>query len=350
MKTFGTGATESTWKWWQKFYRNNVKNKGVGGVLVGIVPFVVALTGGALFWLLDAIAELFDSLFNGTDDDDARTKINSSTCTELNALSNEEIIKLINSMLDGPTGDDDENAILKLLNCLSFDRLKDIVNLIGRSNIESEFQGSEFDKLRFLFAKAGIIELHTLDDDATRILVNSLSCSEINQLTDGEIIALYNNMAEGATYDDDENAILKILYCLSCERLKEIIKTIGQSNIEGEFDGVQFDQLRVLFANCGIIGLHTLDDDATRVFINNSSCEGLNGLSLGNVKALLNNLFEGNTGDSDEKAIIKLINCLSASSVQALLSSPGFSKSDFDDEVDGSEWTQLKEVFKSKGL
>jgi len=252
MADFGTGTAQKIWKWWEDFHNEHVRNEGFLGLLKGIIPFLIAIIGTILLGIVDIIVEFgkwFGGLFNQTDDDDARDLINSSSCDTLRGLSNDRIIGMINSMLDGPTGDDDENAMLRLFNCLPCDRLRTIVGIVGRANIEDDFHGSEYDRLR------------------------------------------------------------------------------------------------VRFGNCGIISMQDWDDDATRVFINSTDCPALRTLSMNNIKALLRNLFDGATGDADERAIIKLIRCLPEDTVRDLLREPGFSRDDFDDEVDGSEWRELRDIF-----
>ena len=353
MKKVGTGTAQKIWRWWISFHNREVRNQGIVGILKGIFPFIIALIGTIIIGVIDVVIELFTfvvELFNQKDDDNARELINVSSCEELRSFDDERIVTLINSMLDGPTGDDDENAMLKLFGCLPCKRLSRIVSEIGLSNIQSEFHGSEFDELQLILGNCGIISFSSWDDDTSRLFINRSNCEQLSRVSNDNIIDLIRNMMSGTTGDADENAILKILGCLPCDILRSIVERIGRSNLEDEFHGSEFDRLRVLLGNCGIISFSSWDDDATRVFIGSSDCATLDSLSLDNITALLKNLFGGFTGGADERAIIKLIQCLNADTVRELISRPGFSKSDFEDEVDGDEWSTLRRIFNEKGV
>lgn len=70
----------------------------------------------------------------------------------------------------------------------------------------------------------------------------------------------------------------------------------------------------------------------------------LNRLSQEDVRQLLVNLFEGDTHDEDEHAILRLIRCLPCGRVRDLMQRRGLSYEEFDDEVDGSEWDELQPI------
>lgn len=109
-----------------------------------------------------------------------------------------------------------------------------------------------------------------------------------------------------------------------------------------DFDGDEFDQLIVRLQSCGLMQFSDFDDDATRVFINSNNCTVLSRLDLADMRTLLLSLFSGSTGDDDEAAIIKLIECLPLTIVRELMAMPNLSYSDFEEEVDGAEWRRLR--------
>ena len=351
MRKFGTGAAQAIWKWWNDFWEKNVRDKGFVGMLAGIFPFIITIIGVVITGIFDLFVAFFDwfgGLFNAEDDDRARDTINNGSCAQLNALSNDQMVSMINSMLSGPTGDDDENAMLKLFRCLPCERLHTIVNRVGLQLIQDNFQGSEFDQLQIILGNCAIISFSSWDDDATRLFVGQMNCGQINALSDSIIRDLINNMLSGATYDDDENAILKLLGCLSCARKQTVVNLVGLGNLQSAIDGSEFDDLQVMLGVCGIINFSSWDDDATRVFVNHASCAQINALTAQNLHQLFRNLIEGYCGDDDENAINKIMQCTDCAKIHAVLNMSGTHWDDFDDAIQGSEWTAFKNIMNSR--
>jgi hypothetical protein len=71
---------------------------------------------------------------------------------------------------------------------------------------------------------------------------------------------------------------------------------------------------------------------------------------MASVRQLVLNLFTGSCGDDDERAILKLLGCQSAQRLQQLVGMPRMSVDDFDDNVDGSEWDALEDLFHRNGI
>jgi len=286
--------------------------------------------------------------FSSWDDDATRLFVSRMNCGQINALSDSIIRDLINNMLSGFTGDDDENAILKLLGCLSCARKQTVVNLVGLGNLQSAIDGSEFDELQVMLGVCGIINFSSWDDDASRLFVGKINCAQINALSDSVIRDLINNMLSGFTGDDDENAILKLLGCLSCARKQTVVNLVGLGNLQSALDGSQFDDLQVMLGICGIINFSSWDDDATRVFVNHASCAQINALTAQNLHQLFRNLIEGSCGDDDENAINKIMQCTDCAKIHAVLAMSGTHWDDFDDAIQGSEWTAFKSIMNSR--
>ncbi len=185
---------------------------------------------------------------NDTDDDDARGLINSSTCPELLARSNESWVDAIRKLLDGPTGDDDEQAINKLLGCLPCDRVTAVVNTVGRDNILDDIHGAEWDETMELMQKCGLVNLSAFDDDASRRLINIKSCDSLNAMSAADQRQLILNMFNGPTEDDDERAIIKLIECMPCARRKEIQGMSGTrfSDFDSDVHGSEWTKLEPL--------------------------------------------------------------------------------------------------------
>lgn len=192
------------------------------------------------------LAHWLEDLFNGTDDDQARDLINSSTCSQLSALSIEVRRQMLQAMIDGPTGDDDENAIARLLECSTCEDVSTLVSQVGGvDGLLAEFQGSEWDRLMLRLQQCGLVDFTDWDDDVTRQFINRSDCATLNALGLTDIRHLILNMFAGSTGDDDENAIIRLINCLPCERRRELMRMSGMSydDFDDEVDGSEWDRL-----------------------------------------------------------------------------------------------------------
>lgn len=202
--------------------------------------------------LWEALGNFFT--FNGTEDDNARKFVSEQSCVGLQGVNDEDLVKLINAMLDGPTGDDDERGILKILDCLECKRCAAIVGRVGLKNLLSNIDGEEWDRLVIRLLKCGIISFDKFDDDASRKFVNDHDCSQLGILNMDSVRQLILNMFSGSCGDDDEDAILKLLSCQSTPRLQQLISMTGTDvgAFDYNFDGSQWDALEAFFAANGI--------------------------------------------------------------------------------------------------
>jgi hypothetical protein len=229
----------------------------VGSTVVAILTVIVAIVaaGVALVELTTQLEEKLTNLFNDTDDDQARERISAATPEEIQQrISDNELVSMIDAMLDGYTGDDDERAILKILDALDCARRIRIVELVGVGELLYNLDGSEYDRLLTLLADCGIIGIGDLDDDGSRYFVNTHSCSHLGQLSMSTVRQLVLNMFSGSCGDDDEDAILKLLRCQSRERLHQLVSMPGTDvgEFDYNFDGSQWDDLEAFFADNGI--------------------------------------------------------------------------------------------------
>lgn len=105
-----------------------------------------------------------------------------------------------------------------------------------------------------IFAGCGIIGFDQMDDDASRAFVSKHSCAELSLLPVQSIAQLIRNMFAGACGDDDEDAILKLLGCLSGATIMALVQLPGVrlSDFDWKFDGDQWDALGVLFRRFGL--------------------------------------------------------------------------------------------------
>lgn len=205
-------------------------------VVIGI--FIVVGTMMLVNWLED--------LFNSTDDDQAREVINGSTCSQLSALSINSRRQMLQAMIDGPTGNDDENAIARLLECSLCQDVRTLVSQVGGVNtLLDEFQGPEEDRLMLRLKECDLVDFADWDDDVTRRFINRSDSATLNALSLNDIRHLILNMFEGSTGDDDENAIIKLIGSLPCERRQELMRMRDMSyeEFDDEVDGSEWRRL-----------------------------------------------------------------------------------------------------------
>ncbi|XXY17580.1 hypothetical protein WME88_56065 [Sorangium sp. So ce216] len=185
--------------------------------------------------------------------------------------------------------------------------------------------------------------VNELDDDASRAEISDMNCASIVAKPDSFWIQSFQHMIDGPTGDEDESAMLKVLKCLPPERCVKVIHAFGLEDFMDEFQGSEFDQLVLRLKECGLLNFSDWDDDATRLFIQNTSKAKLGALSINDIVTLCKNMFSGSCGDEDEAAIIRLISAQDLCKVKKILQSK-ISVDDFDDNVDGEEWDQLSTI------
>jgi hypothetical protein len=115
--------------------------------------------------------------FNETDDDQAVIILNSKNCEDLKKMSDSDIIDLFKDMIDGPTGDDEEDAMLHVLNCFLGAKLCDrITNIVqgqfGTETFYNEFNGTQWDELMIVLYHCNLVNFTDFDDDATRLFID----------------------------------------------------------------------------------------------------------------------------------------------------------------------------------
>lgn len=215
--------------------------QGFWGIfIVAIAKAAVAVASGAT---------------NDTTDDEARKLINHALPEDLERMTDESLIKLLNDLLDGPTGDEDERAILKILRALrQCDRMASIVRRVGLDRLLSDVDGEEWDEMVLILQKCRIVDFRVMDDDASRLFVGRANCSQLGALNIDSVHQLVLNMFAGSCGDDDEDAILKLLGCQSTAKVQQLVSMPGTDvgAFDYNFDGDQWDILEVFFAAHGI--------------------------------------------------------------------------------------------------
>lgn len=278
-----------------------------------------------------------------------RTWLHTAGCETIINKGENEVMNAISELFKGSTLDTDEGAILKAIKC--FDQCykrKNIIEGVGKAKLEEEIHGEEYDELKQIFKNCRIVS--TQSDEVSSYLINRLSCRDLSRYNDDDIFHLINTLIQGSTTNQDEQDILKLLNCLPNQKAKKVIRRVGLQTIKNNFHGSEYDKLKVLLFRLELISMIEFDKPAVVELITTSNCRTFHELSLSRLKALLRLLFNGTTGNTEERAINKLIECLPSTKLDNLLREPGFSVDDFDSEVDGAEWDQLVRIFTRKGV
>lgn len=231
---------------------DNPKPRGAGlEILIAGLSAAAAALGAVIGkWF----GELFIGLFNATDDDDARKWVAEAPPEKIRATGLSDLTNLITAMLDGPTGGDDEVAILKILSSLDCPARNALVNQVGLNWLLSDVDGENWDNLVNLLVECGIISFGQMDDDASRLFVGQHTCVQLSQLSLGSVHQLVLNMFSGSCGDDDEQAILKLIKCQSYSRLHTLVQMPGTdvAEFDWKFDGDEWDELDQVFSAYGL--------------------------------------------------------------------------------------------------
>jgi hypothetical protein len=224
---------------------------------VGAVAAAIGVVVGTIYGVYkisDSLIEKIAAALNETDDDRAREKIFASSPEQIRAMELNELVAMIFAMMDGPTGDDDERAILKILESFPCEGRVRIVDRVGVDDLLYNLDGAEWDRLVSLLAECGIIGIDQLDDDGSRHFINTHGCAQLGQMPLTSVRQLVLNLFSGSCGDDDENAILKLLRCQSRQRLQQLVAMPRMSvdDFDDNVDGGEWDQLEALFRANGI--------------------------------------------------------------------------------------------------
>ncbi len=193
---------------------------------------------------------------NDTTDDKARALVSHALPEDIERMTDDSIVKLLNDLLDGSTGDDDERAILKILRALTnrCDRMSTIVRRAGLDKLLWSVDGEEWDEMVIILLKCGIINFAMMDDDASRLFVDRHTYAQLSHLHIEAVHQLVLNMFDGSCGDEDEDAILKLVGSQVAPKLQQLVSMPGTDvgAFDHNFDGEQWDRLEMLFAANGI--------------------------------------------------------------------------------------------------
>lgn len=215
-------------------------------------------------------------------------------------------IELLDKMMEGSAGDDDETRMMTILK----DRT-DVLAGLEQTKIDEiidHTHGEEETQLFILLQKGGRLTLphDDFDDNAARAFIAE---GLHRSMPVDQLVCLVDAMYEGATLDEDEDALLTLF-----RDKPEVLDSLGEQKIKtilAAFDGDQWDQLVVYLYKIGKGGIKIedptfdrIDDNTARLFVQ----EGLHTrMNAAEIKRLINEMREGSCGDDDEDAILRIM-------------------------------------------
>lgn len=270
------------------------------------------------------------------DDDVARELIAKGLHTR---MSRHRVTLLINELLDGFTGDADEDALLKVCR----DRVDVLTDGMIRDILDN-LHGSQDAALRGFLWLEGRLNNVPVDDDCARAVIEHGFHTGVSDLT--RLNVLLDALISGVTGDDDEAAIVRLLLdvptyakSLDAKRLNDALSDV---------DGEEYEQLlvalrrgdRIKFTDAGI----DFDDNVARIAVSNDLHKGVMGAD--ECQKAIRELISGFTGDADEAAIVAILK-ENMGSIRTIL--PVALGEQVKRNVHGAEYDELLAVFVTAG-
>ncbi|MFN7142676.1 MAG: hypothetical protein ACK4YP_02790, partial [Myxococcota bacterium] len=238
--------------------------------------------------------DLADTAYD-VDDNVVRKLVAEGVHTDLSVV---EARRCVDELISGVTGDDDEDALLRILvdNPTKVPEILDTTE--KRQTVLDNCHGEQSDALTGLYVLQNLLPGLEIDDDVARAIVR---VGLHRQVTDGAVlIKMIDALIDGFTGNDDEAAIIAI--CKDCPAVRPLLTQDKLVPILDNVDGEEHAQLLVwLRQNSVITDLSAewvvLDDDDARALV-----DGVDKATFtaAEVTRLLRALNDGFTGNDDE--------------------------------------------------
>ncbi len=185
-------------------------------------------------------------------------------------LTHNQTVMVLGALLTGTCGDEDEKAVLQILNAQTDAVFRSVVRELTPEYIDKGLDGEEWDTFLYLCAKrysAGSnlgAKLIVKDDNdvAIRMLtgvkkespIGTLSPIDMNRLSPNEWIKMLNVSLSGRCGDEDEDAIVNILgHLVLTKGMAHLVnKEIGKSKMDGAIHGAQWKQVLAIMKAGGV--------------------------------------------------------------------------------------------------
>ncbi|MEZ4364373.1 MAG: DUF4157 domain-containing protein [Kofleriaceae bacterium] len=248
------------------------------------------------------------------DDNGVRAAVAAGKHTTASAASKRDWIK---QLLDGVCGDDDEAAIIRILQASTPGDVTTIVNGVGYGRLWDKVDGAESMQLTKLLKAKGYF----------------------GTMPQATKLSWVKRMSDGRTNDNAQELIVSILESASPSDAKAIIDSVGDGGLNWDLTGSHQDRYDAVKKATGPV-----DDDAAREAIKDGKHANT---SVASRQDWIKRLMDGVCGDDDEAAIIRVLRDSTPSDVVAIVDGVGYGK--IWDKVDGAESMQLTKVLAGKG-
>jgi hypothetical protein len=200
---------------------------------------------------LGAFFANIEDIFNGVEDDNARAAIAKMSTKDIIASSDATLRQLCFDLLDGPTGDDDENSLIKIVQALPADRVKKIVDHFGGvEEFMGEFQGDEYDTLALRLQEVGLMKFSEWDDEQAWRFAFATPPDKLARMSLHDIATLCRILMDGWCSGDDELAIVRLVRSQPDQRIVELVdKHLPLAELEDSLDGDEWDTVHALVVN-----------------------------------------------------------------------------------------------------
>jgi len=233
------------------------------------------------------------------------------TCEELGKLTYFEKKQIMVGLIKGWTGKADEEAIVRILECMPERHRNRLSHEAGtsyeifRKNIHKKELWAKASKLLTPKPMAG----HN-DEWVDRML-----CSQIAETEDKLLVGVLDDFFKMWTRIKTEEKALKILKCLAaenqCEKLQNIVthKKIGVKRVMSELGKHFGGETRAVLHKCEMP--LSADDNAAQDWAKRVTCEKVLKLSANSLHVRVKAALDGYTGDEDSFALLHIFKCLS---------------------------------------
>lgn len=274
---------------------------------------------------------ILSSPYDNNSDDNAMEYYNEAKAAKaLHTLTTEQRIKAIRFLIKGSCDDDEEQAIIEMLDTAPVPEMVSIVTRLGGGDakkgveyLDSGIDGAEWDDLCTRVLSKSPVTSVGLDDDGARAAVAAGKHAGASAPTKQEWI---KQLLDGVCGDDDEQAIIRILSSTAPAEVISIVDAVGYSKVWDKVDGDESMQLtKVLKAK----GYYSAMSQERRQY-------------------WVKRMSDGTTGDNAQELIMSILESCSAADCKAIIDTVGNGTLDWD--LTGSHQDRYDAVKAKHGL
>jgi hypothetical protein len=284
-------------------------------------------TGGMSAVGLPVIASPWD---NHSDDNSMEYFKEAKAAKALHTLTSEQRFKAIQFLIKGSCDDDEEQAIIEMLDTASVAEMVSIVKRLGGGDVkkgvaylDSGIDGAEWDDLCARVLSKSPETAVTVDDDGARAAVAE---GKHNTASAGTKERWVRELLDGVCGDDDEQAIIRILSATAPADVITIVDNVGYSKVWDKVDGAESIQLTQVLKGKGY---YTAMSQERRQY-------------------WVKRMSDGTTGDSAQELIVSILESIGKDDCKAIIDKVGNGTLDWD--LTGSHQDRYDAVKAKHGL